>query len=174
MQANILPLPGRQLLEANIGFSALDQANPPVGPVTIFGFQVMDNQPQLGLQGVQARFEFRPENSITVFDPDTGQSTTIPNTELQPVILPVVRPLVLDVNTLTGAVSLRNPSNLPPNAPIEINYYEITSLGGSLDREGWVSIDDTELDPPGIAWEEAGGVDSSPCRIQFHRDVGVE
>lgn len=156
--ATVLSPPGRQIIEAQVAFQAVNALIPPAGPVTIFGFQADDNQPQLGPGGVQARFEFRAGDFITLFNPDNNQTTTFNNTELatQPLVLAV--PLVLDVNTLTGAVSIRNSSS----APVNINYYEITSLAGGLDAIGWTSIDSTEGgDPPGVGWDEAGGASAA-------------
>jgi hypothetical protein len=44
--------------------------------------------------------------------------------------------LVFHVDAVSGAVSLRNPTD----APIELDYYEIASSAGSLDAGGWVSL----------------------------------
>lgn len=149
--------PTRQVIEARVAFQAVNALNPPAGPVTIFGFQAEDNQPQLGPGGMQARFEFREGDFISLFNPDNGQTTMFNNTELATQPLLLSPQLILDVNTLTGAVSIRNPAALPVN----INYYEITSLAGGLDAGGWASIDSTEGDPPGIGWDEAGGASAA-------------
>jgi hypothetical protein len=86
--------PGRQRLEAKIRFNARNPADPPAGPITIFGYQVHDNLPPLGLADVQVRFEFNPGNFITVFDPGTGQTTTFDHNQLQDVTLPLSVPLL--------------------------------------------------------------------------------
>jgi hypothetical protein len=147
------PAAGRQQLETTITFQAVNPLNPPAGPVTIFGYQVSDLFPGVAVNGFQGRFEFRPGNSITTFDPVSSTTTTLTGAQLTPVSFAIAPTLVLDVNVTNGAVTIRNPSG----APIPFNYYEITSLGGGLNPTGWISIDDAEVDPPGIGWEEAGG-----------------
>jgi hypothetical protein len=57
----------------------------------------------------------------------------------------------LDVNTATGQVSLVN--NL--SRPLELDYYEITSAGGSLNTAGWTSIDGNT--PQGAGWDKSPG-----------------
>jgi hypothetical protein len=142
---------GRQRIETKIHFEARDMSNPPAGPVTLFGFQTEDMLPQLDLQGLQWGFEFQAGDFITTFD---SESTDPPQTfgpaELDDVPLPVTLPIVLDVNIGTGAVRLRNPSG----APIAITSYQITSASGALVLTGWNSLDDQEMDPPDIGWEE--------------------
>jgi hypothetical protein len=62
--------------------------------------------------------------------------------------------LSLRVNTVTGAVSLRNETG----NPIDLKYYEIRSNSGSFDPVVWNSLDDQEGgDPIGTGWDEAGG-----------------
>jgi MYXO-CTERM domain-containing protein len=68
-----------------------------------------------------------------------------------------IQTLLLDVNTSTGAMSVRNGSGNPFN----ITYYEVTSANGNLDHvadpNGWVSLDDGEGgDPAGTGWDEIG------------------
>ncbi len=153
-QTIILTPPGRQIMEATVTFSAVDMLNPPAGPATIFGFQAEDNRPELGLSDIHTKFEFRAGDFISIFDPANGQTTTFNNSQLGPQDMTLAAPLVLDVNTLTGAVSMRSSSSVP----VDINYYEISSLAGSLNAGGWISLDDGEgSDPPGVGWEEAGG-----------------
>jgi hypothetical protein len=69
--------------------------------------------------------------------------------------------LTLQVTTTgpqAGAVQIRN---LQPGA-FEIEYYEITSAAGSLDLDGWNSLDDQEMgDPPLQGWDEAAGSDAN-------------
>jgi len=156
VQTSITMPPGRQRFEATVRFTALNPMDPPAGPITLFGYQVQDQLPELDLLGVQVGFVFNPGDFITTFDPlpPPGVSTTFDHTQLAPVF-PLLIPevLMLDVNTATGAVRIRNPSV----QPFDITYYEITSAAGALNVAGWVSIDDTEGDPPGVGWEEAGG-----------------
>jgi hypothetical protein len=156
-QLELIATPGRERLDARISFVANDPDDPPAGPVTIFGFQVMDNLPQLGLGGVETRFEFRPTDFVEIYDESTGNHTTIGGAAIPDVPLQVMQALMLDVNTLTGAVSLRNLSQ----SAIRIDGYEIDSLSGSLSPQGWVSLDDLEGDPPGVGWEEVAGASAN-------------
>lgn len=151
------PALGRQQLETTVTFQAINPTNPPAGPVTIFGFQVMDLFPNQNVGDFKGRFEFRPGNFITTFDPATNTSETRNDTQLTDVLgIDIVAPLMLDVNLVSGAVTIRNQSQLPTS----LNYYEITSLGGGLSPTGWVSLADTEMNSPGIGWDEAGGSDA--------------
>ena len=150
----------RQRLEVNVAFSANNATNPPAGPVTIFGFQAPDLTPELGLDGVVTQFDFRSGDTVTLFDPDTGQTTTFNDTQLTDVSPPIMAPLTLTVNTVTGDVSMHNPASGGTLMPIDLNYYEITSLAGALNPGGWVSLDDGEGDPPGVGWDEAGGANA--------------
>jgi hypothetical protein len=64
-----------------------------------------------------------------------------------------IQTLLLDVNTNTGAVSIRNSSG----ADFDVTYYEVTSANGNLNSAGWVSLDDGETDDPvGTGWDEIG------------------
>ncbi len=69
----------------------------------------------------------------------------------------------LQVNTTSGAMSFLGGSIDLLNT---INYYQITSAGGSLNVAGWRSLQDQDLEgngPPtgwGNGWEEAGGAGS--------------
>jgi hypothetical protein len=64
-----------------------------------------------------------------------------------------IQSLILDVNTATGAVRVRNASGLS----FDLTYYEITSVNGNLAPAGWVSLDDGEGgDPDGTGWDELG------------------
>lgn len=145
------PLPGRQLYEFKIEFEAIDPLNPPNGPVDILSLEIIDAKPQLGIANVDLGFRFDPGDFVTVFD--TGpppQSTTFDHMLLEDVDLTLAVPLVLDVNTATGAVRMRNLFG----APLGINYYEITSAAGSLNFSGWNSFDDQDGNG---GWVELGG-----------------
>jgi hypothetical protein len=149
---------GRQRIESRVRFAAANPSAPPIGELTIFGLQIQDKLPELGPQGVLAGFDFRPGNTVTVLDDVTGQTTTFNDTQLPDVAPPILLPLVLDVNPNTGVVQIFNPNS----SPLQFSYYEITSFSGALNLAGWVSIDDTEGgDPPGVGWDEAGGVSAN-------------
>ena len=86
-------------------------------------------------------------------------SATIDN-----VLVEVVPPgpdffLKLQVDTTTGDTTLYG----RPSAGVDINYYQITSVGNSLDPTGWQSLEDLDFegngpaDGSGNGWEEAGG-----------------
>jgi hypothetical protein len=65
--------------------------------------------------------------------------------------LPVIE-LTLQVNTTTGAVSIRNEQAVN----FDMSYYEIRSPSGALNPTGWTSLDDSEgADPVGTGWDEA-------------------
>jgi hypothetical protein len=156
--SSIMTFPaGRQRIETKIHFEARDMTNPPAGPVTLFGFQTEDLLPSLDLQGLQWGFEFQTGDFITTFDPGPPPvgPTTFGPAELDDVPLPATLPIVLDVNIATGLARLRNPSG----APIGITSYQITSESGALSPPGWNSLDDQEMDPPGIGWEELAVTD---------------
>ncbi|HEX6963381.1 MAG TPA: hypothetical protein VF175_16050, partial [Lacipirellula sp.] len=61
--------------------------------------------------------------------------------------------LTLQVNTATGAVSIRNDAG----SPFDLNYYEIRSPTGALDPAQWLSLDDQDPVSGDAAWNEAGG-----------------
>ncbi len=144
---------GRERFEVRVGFTAKNPASPPAGPVTIFGYQVVDEQSQFGFQGIQLGFLFDPGDFITT-DNGSGQQTTLDDTQLADVPLGLQLPLLLDVDTQSGAVTLRNASL----APTSITAYQIISAARALDVAGWVSLDELEgPDGPGVGWEEAGG-----------------
>jgi hypothetical protein len=71
----------------------------------------------------------------------------------------------LEVNTTNGQVTIKNQTGQPVN----IDYYEITSVGSSLHATNWNSFQDPGLNPPGFpsgdgsgnGWEEFGTVNST-------------
>ena len=72
--------------------------------------------------------------------------------------------ITLEVNKTTGQVRLINQQA----APINIDYYEITSAGGALNASGWNSLDDQEGgDPPGQGWDESGGANANKLSELF-------
>ncbi len=147
--------PGRQRYEAKITFNSLDLTNPPEGQIDIFQLELLDAKPQLGVGGILLGFRFDPGDTITVFD--NGVTTTFNDMQLQGVNLSLAIPLVLDVNTVLGTVTMRNLYGLP----LDINAYQIASATQSLDPNGWVSFDDAEMDPPGLNWVESSAAESS-------------
>jgi DNA-binding beta-propeller fold protein YncE len=150
----ITTVAGREVFKARVGFRAFNQQDPPAGPVTIFGYQVADEQSQFGFQNVQLGFFFETGDFITLFDPSNGQTITIGESSLGDAPLTLGVPLFLNVDPLTGDVSLANTSP----APIALTAYQITSAAGALQSTAWTSLDEGEgSDPPGVGWDEAGG-----------------
>ena len=70
--------------------------------------------------------------------------------------------LELQVNTATGAVLVKNAL---PSAPIDIDYYRITSPGGALRVADWNSLDQQGVDATGHgegqSWDETGAADAA-------------
>lgn len=65
-----------------------------------------------------------------------------------------IESLILDVNTVTGAMRIRNASGVP----FDMTGYRITSAAGSLNFGNWTSLDDGEGgDPVGTGWDQSGG-----------------
>jgi hypothetical protein len=69
--------------------------------------------------------------------------------------VPAVTLEVLATGPDAGAMRLKNNSS----AAVDIDYYEIASASGSLDVEGWSSLNDQSTVAPPAGWNEAGGVD---------------
>jgi hypothetical protein len=90
----VVPLPGRQRIETTIRFDARNPLDPPAGPLTIFGYQFHDMLPQLGLEGVQTGFSFRPGNFITTYDPVNDLTQTFTPPQLTDVHMPLNAPLL--------------------------------------------------------------------------------
>jgi hypothetical protein len=95
---------------------------------------------------------------ITVYIDDlpstigVNQRTWYDGLSYQPTTL---QTLSLRVNTVTGAVSLRNETTTAHT----IKYYEISSASGLFDPIRWNSLDDQENgNPIGTGWDELGGV----------------
>jgi hypothetical protein len=144
LQQTILTPVGRQRLEVRVGFTANDPTNPPSGPVTILGFQVPDLMPSLGVGGVNTAIQFRTGDAVTMFDTDTGITTTFDHNQLDDVFPTLMAPLTLDVNTTTGNARFHNPAASPVPMPILTNYYEITSLpqvGSASTTAKWILLD---------------------------------
>lgn len=143
---------GFERYEAIVHFTLKPTAILPTDAVTLFGYQVQDLRPLQSLAAVENGFEFNGPDFITIRNEDLT-TTTFTSAQLDDVPLVLQAPMVLDVSTSSGAVRIRNPTG----AAVDMTYYEITSVGGSLVPANWNSIDDGEGDPPGFGWDEAGG-----------------
>ncbi len=77
-------------------------------------------------------------------------------------VTPEIALLTLQVNTVSGGTTILG----HPDNNFDINFYEITSSGNSLDVTGWSSLFDQNMSGfpvgtgSGNGWEEAGGVGS--------------
>ena len=69
--------------------------------------------------------------------------------------------LSLDVNTVTGNVTMKNDAGLP----FDIDAYRIVSVGDSLNAAGWDSLDDQGFDS--AAWTELGNGDGKVSEGAF-------
>lgn len=75
----------------------------------------------------------------------------------------VTQVLYLEVNTTNGQTRLRNQTG----ATVNIDYYEVTSASGALNKNTWSSFQDQNLagfpagNGTGNGWEEAGGSSST-------------
>jgi hypothetical protein len=68
-----------------------------------------------------------------------------------------IQTLTLQVNTTTGAANIKNALL----TPLAIDYYEISSDKGELDKTSWTGIDGTAMTAPdGNGWDAAGGSDN--------------
>jgi hypothetical protein len=69
-----------------------------------------------------------------------------------------IQSLILDVNTATGAMSIRNSTG----NPIDITGYRITSAAGSMNTTNWTGLDVLEGgDPVGVGWDRSGGASAN-------------
>jgi hypothetical protein len=74
--------------------------------------------------------------------------------------------LGLQVNTVTGAVSLQNGFA----GPLEFDYYRISSAAGALEPTTWNSLDDQGIGSVGdSSWDEMGGPSASQI-AELHLD----
>ena len=69
--------------------------------------------------------------------------------------------LLATVDTVTGNLTLENNGTNPIPA---FDFYQIDSLGGALDKDGWFSLDEQNFQPTGTGvgetWDESGGSDA--------------
>lgn len=136
-QPVVTPTPTGQRLTSTVSFIARNPLNPPLGPITLFGYQAEDNLPQLGLAGVQARFEFVGDDFIRVRESTTGDFTVFESGLLDDVVVPFVAHATLMVNPVNGNVSIVNKTSMS----LPLSHYEITSPSGSLTPNGWSSLE---------------------------------
>ena len=116
-------------------------------------------------QGVTGRF-VRVTRSILA----TGTDPFLSLAEVQ--VFGEKAEMTLEVNTTTGAVTLKNDSF----APFDIDAYAIESEGDALNPAGWASLEEQDLlDFPagsgsGDGWEESGGSSTAALAELFLQD----
>jgi hypothetical protein len=161
VRAGFVSNPGGNKLFANPADAADIGATPAVlasslsyivAPTTM---QESDRTMYAGLVGTT---KSNASGQITVYIDDlpstigVNQRTWYDGLSYQPTTL---QTLSLRVNTVTGAVSLRNETTNSHN----LKYYEIKSASGLFDPIRWNSLDDQEAgNPIGTGWDELGGV----------------
>ena len=81
--------------------------------------------------------------------------------------------LTATVNTTTGEIVFVNNSA----SELEFDYYQLTSLSGSLDPDSWNSLDAQDFDATGggvgESWDEAGGSNASALGELYLQDSSV-
>jgi hypothetical protein len=84
-----------------------------------------------------------------------------------PNVVPNFGVISLEVNTVTGRVTIKNSGSTPTN----IDYYRITSAAGALNTATWNSLDDQNRDAIGTgageSWDEADLSNSSTLTELF-------
>src|SRR6476661_784320 len=104
----------------------------------------------------------------------------ISNSALTPIQFLVPTALSVVVNTVTGAVTLKNDAAVPVN----IDFYRIASAGGAMNFAGWNSLDDQNFsavdgpdagtvagDSPGEGWDQAAGSGATQLIEEFLRSA---
>lgn len=137
-QPTVSTTPTGQRLTAKVSFIARNPSNPPLEPITLFGYQASDGLPSLGLGGVQASFQFVGDDFIRVRESTTGVFTLFDETQLDDVFLPFIGTATLEINQATGTARIANRSA----TPIELSQYEISTPSGRLNLAGWLSLAD--------------------------------
>jgi hypothetical protein len=99
-------------------------------------------------------------NEFRIHDTPLSQSQVDASFDAGPNVVPDFGVVSLEVNTVTGRVTIKNSGSTPTN----IDYYRITSNEGALDTATWNSLDDQNRDAIGAgageSWDEAELSDS--------------
>jgi hypothetical protein len=94
-------------------------------------------------------------NEFRIYDEVLSAEQIAANVAAGPDVIPVLGIVSLEVNAVTGSVRIRN----SVEAPIQIDYYTITSAAGALDTSEWNSLADQNLNSvgpgQGESWDEA-------------------
>jgi hypothetical protein len=89
-------------------------------------------------------------NEFRIYDHAMSESQVTNSFLLGPDATPGSTVVSLEVNKSNGQVKLI--SNF--NQPLQIDYYELTSIAGALNPAGWTGIDGTTT--PGEGWDKSG------------------
>jgi hypothetical protein len=94
-------------------------------------------------------------NEFRIYDTALSAGQIAANVAAGPDVVPVLEIISLEVNSVTGSVTIK--SNVA--TPVNIDYYTITSAAGALDTAGWNSLADQNIDAVGAgegqSWDEA-------------------
>jgi hypothetical protein len=94
-------------------------------------------------------------NEFRIYDTALSAGQIAANVAAGPGVVPVLEIISLEVNSVTGSVTIK--SNVA--TPVNIDYYTITSAAGALDPVGWNSLADQNIDAVGAgegqSWDEA-------------------
>jgi hypothetical protein len=131
-----------------------EEANPQATPIQLQNLNDVNNW--LGRSNWTSDANFDGSfNEFRIYDEALSADRVAANTSAGPDVVPVLEVISLEVNTVTGGVSIRNNALSPTN----IDYYTITSAAGSLDPLGWNSLADQNIDAlgggEGESWDEA-------------------
>ncbi|HEY3391853.1 MAG TPA: LamG-like jellyroll fold domain-containing protein, partial [Lacipirellulaceae bacterium] len=106
-------------------------------------------------------------NEFRIHDVPLSPGQVDSSFEAGPNVVPDFGVISLEVNTVTGRVTIKNSGAVPTN----VDYYRITSAAGALDTATWNSLDDQNRDAIGAgageSWDEAELSDSSTLAELF-------
>jgi hypothetical protein len=120
-------------------------------------------------------------NEFRIYNHALTQTEITNDTTFGPDVVNPGGTLSLQVNKTTGAVTLVNSAS----APLNLEFYRISSAGGALSTAAWNSLDDQNIsavdgtdagtiagDSPGEGWDEAGGSSATQLVEEFLRSTG--
>jgi PEP-CTERM motif-containing protein len=129
-------------------------SDPDFGPNNVWSLTSKVGLVPVGTATIRASIFGTPRNG--------GADGYIDNVDVQVATVPSVM-LILEVNTNTGQMTLKNQTG----AAVNIDYYEVTSATGALNSTGWNSFQEQNLagfpagNGSGNGWEQFGGSSSN-------------
>jgi hypothetical protein len=134
---------------ASLGFAEIADNDP--GPANVWSQVTGSGAITVGTSKLRVSLYGQAVNAGTdgYIDLVDVQVSQTPNTQF----------LFLEVNSLTGQTTLKNQTG----APVQVDYYEVSSAAGSLKANTWSSLQDQNSagfpagNGSGNGWEEAGG-----------------